>query len=245
MAGIWGKLIGGAAGLALGGPLGLLVGAVAGHAVDKIRSSPEAGEIKDQTKETAFTIAVIALSAKMAKADGQVTRDEIDAFKQLFHVPPEELKNVGRVFDLARKDARGFEPYARQVGRMFQTSPAVLEELIDALFHIAKADGVIHPNELTYLQEVARIFGFDEATFARIKAGHMGPDQSDPYVILGVAHDASDDEVRAAWRTLIRENHPDALTAQGMPQDFIDIATEKLATINDAWDKVRKQRGLN
>ena len=239
---ILGKIIGGAAGFAVGGPLGALIGAAAGHAVDRLRGQDL--EDTDATRQTAFTIAVIALSAKMAKADGQVTREEINAFRQILHVPEEELKNVGRVFDVARRDARGFEPYARQVARMFAERPAVLEELLDALFHIAKADRVMHPQEEAFLRDVATIFGFDDAKFARIRAGHLGADASDPYAILGVPHDASEDAVRAAWRVLIKENHPDKLIAEGLPQDFVDMATAKMATINGAWQEVRKQRGM-
>ncbi len=244
MAGIWGKIIGGAAGFAVGGPLGALVGAVAGHAVDRLRAGPADDAGSDQARETAFTIAVIALSAKMAKADGRVTRDEVDVFKRIFQVPPEEMKNVGRVFDLARKSASGFEPYARQVARMFRSNPAVLEELLDALFMIARADQVMHPAEISFLREISRIFGFDDVAFERIRAGHAGAGAADPYAVLGVPHDSSDGEVRAAWRKLIRENHPDTLIAQGMPEDFIAVATEKMAAINAAWDQICKQRGL-
>jgi DnaJ like chaperone protein len=244
MAGIWGKIIGGAAGFAVGGPLGALVGAVAGHAVDRMRAGSGDGEGAEQARETAFTIAVIALSAKMAKADGRVTRDEVETFKRIFKVPPEEMKNVGRVFDLARKSASGYEPYARQVARMFQSNPAVLEELLDALFMIARADQVMHPAEVAFLREIAKIFGFDDAAFERIRAGHAGVDEADPYAVLGVSHNADDDAVRAAWRELIRENHPDKLIAQGMPEDFIAVATEKMAAINAAWDKIRELRGL-
>lgn len=239
---ILGKIIGGAAGFAVGGPLGALIGAAAGHAVDRLRGQDD--EDTDATRQTAFTIAVIALSAKMAKADGHVTPDEVAAFRQILDVPEEELKNVGRVFDVARRDARGFEPYARQVARMFAERPAVLEELLDALFHIAKADRIMHPQEEAFLREVAAIFGFDDAKFARIRAGHLGADATDPYAILGVPHNASDEAVRAAWRTLIKENHPDKLIAEGLPQDFVDMATTKMATINGAWQEVRKQRGM-
>ncbi len=163
MAGIWGKIIGGAAGFAVGGALGALVGAVAGHAVDRLRAGQADETGPDQARETAFTIAVIALSAKMAKADGRVTRDEVEVFKRIFQVPPDEMKNVGRVFDLARRSATGFEPDARQVARMFQSNPAVLEELLDALFMIARADQVMHPAEISFLREISRSFGFDDA----------------------------------------------------------------------------------
>ena len=238
---IWGKVIGGVAGFAVGGPLGALLGGFAGHIIDKRASSGEGG---DGTKQIAFTIGVIALGAKMAKADGVVTPDEVAAFKEVFHVPPEEMANVGRVFDLARRDAHGFEPYARQVAGLFAENPQVLEDLIDGLFHIAKADGVIHPAELEFLRAVAAIFGFDDAEFARIREGHLGPDEADPYQVLGVARVIADGDLKAAYRKLIREHHPDTLIAQGLPQEFIDIANEKLASINDAYDRIEAERGL-
>lgn len=241
---IWGKIIGGVGGFAIGGPLGALLGGLAGHAVDKFRTSDDAEE-RDGTKQIAFTIGVIVLGAKMAKADGQVTRDEVDAFKQVFQVPPEEMTNVSRVFNLARKDASGFEPYARQIAKLFEPGSQVLEDLLHGLFHIAKADNVVHPAEIDYLKSVAELFGFDEAGFARIREYHLGADKADPYTILGVPHDADDTEVKQAWRKLIQENHPDRAIALGLPQEFIDLANEKLAAINDAYDQISRQRGLN
>ena len=248
---VWGKVLGGAAGFALGGPLGAMIGAVAGHAVDRMRDAGRTtgrdggeGPASDATRQIAFTIGVIVLGAKMAKADGVVTRDEIGAFREVFHIPKEEAKNVGRLFDRARRDAAGFEPYAHQLARLFRDKPAVLEELIDGLFHIARADGKVTPKETDFLRQVADIFGFDEAAWARIRAANMGPDQSDPYEILGVARANSDAEIKAAHRKLVLENHPDRLVSQGMPQEFIDLANEKLATVNAAYDEVRKQRGL-
>ncbi|MDA0260986.1 MAG: TerB family tellurite resistance protein [Proteobacteria bacterium] len=240
---IWGKVLGGAAGFALGGPIGALVGGVLGHAVDRMRIDEGSGG--DGTKQVAFTIGVIVLGAKMAKADGVVTPNEVVAFKEVFHVPPDEMKNVGRIFDQARKDAAGYEPYAQQVAGLFKSNPAVLEDLIDGLFHIAKADNIMHPSELEFLESVATIFGFSEAEWLRIKEGHLGPNKSDPYTILGVAHDVPDAELKRVYRKLVREHHPDTLIAQGMPQEFVDVANDKLATINSAYDRVAKQRGLN
>ena len=239
---IWGKLLGGAAGFALGGPLGALLGGLAGHAIDRMR---EPTDSSNGTKQVAFTIGVIVLGAKMAKADGVVTEDEIAAFKEVFHIPPQEMKNVSRVFNRARKDARGFEPYARQIAGLFRDNPAVLEDLLGGLFHIAKADSVIHPKEIEYLEAVATTFGFSEADFARIRASYLGADAGDPYQILGVSHDASDDDIKKAYRALVRKNHPDTLIAQGLPQEFIDVANEKLAAINDAYDRIERQRGLH
>ena len=240
---IWGKVLGGAAGFALGGPIGALVGGVLGHAVDRMRVD-DGATATEGTKQVAFTIGVIVLGAKMAKADGVVTPDEVVAFKEVFHVPPDEMKNVGRVFDQARKDAAGYEPYAHQIGGLFKNNPAVLEDLVDGLFHIAKADNIMHPKELEFLEAVSTIFGFNEAEWLRIKEGHLGPDQADPYTVLGAAHDTPDDELKRVYRKLVREHHPDTLIAQGMPQEFVDVANDKLAAINSAYDRVAKQRGL-
>lgn len=256
---IFGKIIGGAAGFALGGPLGALFGALAGHAVDRQvegeglaiagPSGPRpgaasGGDDRAATKQIAFTIAVIALGAKMAKADGQVSRSEVAAFKQVFQVPQSETTNVARVFDLAKRDARGFEPYAKQIARMFRKDHPVLEELLDGLFHIARADGQIHDAELSYLAEVARIFGFTEADFVRVREANLGPDKADPYTILGVNREMTNDAIRAAWRKLVRDNHPDRLMAQGLPEEFVAMANQKLATINAAYDKIAKERGI-
>lgn len=248
---IWGKIIGGAAGFALGGPLGALLGALAGHAADKyVEAEAPAlegpgGEDRAATRQIAFTIAVIALGAKMAKADGQVDRSEVAAFKEVFQVPASETANVARIFDLAKRDARGFEPYARQIAKMFRKDSPVLEELLDGLFHIARADGRIHDSEIAYLAEVAQLFGFSEADFARIREANVGPDKADPYTILGVTRTMSNDEIRAAWRKLVRDNHPDRLIAQGLPEEFVMLANQKVATINAAYDKVAKERGIN
>lgn len=245
---IWGKIIGGATGFALGGPLGALLGGIAGHVYDTRRAAELAAEAPgdgpDPTKQIGFTIAVIALGAKLAKADGVVTKDEIAAFRQVFQVPPEETKNVARVFDLARKSSAGYQPYARQIAGMFAENPAVLEELLGCLFHIAKADGRVSDEENDYIAHVGQIFGFDENDFARIRAENLGPDAADPYTVLGVDRGAPDAEVRRAWRELVRENHPDRLIAQGMPEEFVSVANDKLAAINAAWDRISQQRGL-
>jgi len=241
---IWGKILGGAAGLAIGGPIGALIGAMAGHfAVDQ---KGEAGaprrDDEDVTRQIGFTIGVIALGAKMAKADGVVTPDEITAFRRVFHTAPDEEKNVARLFNQAKRDVAGFESYAHQLSRMLRDSPLVLEQVLDCLFVIATADGKVTGEELHFLERVAAIFGIGTGDFARIRETHLGPDESNPYTVLGVTTDTPLETIRARHRQLVRENHPDRLMAQGLPQEAIEVATNKLARINAAWDQVRKLR---
>jgi DnaJ like chaperone protein len=231
---VWGKVGGAAAGLVVGGPVGAFVGAVAGHFLIDREADPG----------LTFTIAVIALAGKMAKADGDVSDAELAAFQRVFRVPPEEEANVARIFNLARQDIAGFEHYARQIARLFVDNPAVLEDILDGLFEIAKADGVLHPGESRFLERVAEIFGFAPNEFRRIRAAHFAPELTDPYVILGVSYVAGDDEIRQTYRRLVRENHPDMLIARGVPQEFEKLANDKLAAINNAWARIREERGL-
>ena len=250
---IWGKIIGGTLGFALGGPLGALVGAAAGHVMDKSRSAAEAvtgGRIRGPRErlQYAFTVAVIALAAKLAKADGQVTKDEIATLKRIFHIPNEATSQIGAIFNEARKDATGFEPYARQIALLFRGQKTVLEELLAALLMIAHADGVYHPAERAYIAEVARIFGFTESDLQRIEGifiHGVANSGTDPYEVLGVKRDDSDESVRKAYRALLQENHPDRLMSQGLPEEFIEIANKKMAEINVAYDQVKKERTLS
>src|SRR3954468_23622327 len=235
---IWGKIGGAAAGLIAGGPVGAALGALAGHILVD-RGNPGAPSSADPG--IAFTIAIIALGAKMAKADGVVTGDEEEAFRQYFRVPPSDEANVRRIFRLARQDTAGFESYARQIANIYRGNPAVLEDILDGLFEIAKADGILHPGELSFLERVAEIFGFAPNEFRRIRASHF-PDREDPYMVLGVAHDAPDEEIRRTYRLLVRENHPDSLIARGVPEEFVKLANDKLAAINAAYDKIGTER---
>ena len=231
---VWGKVSGAAAGLFVGGPVGAVVGAVVGHIFVDREADPG----------VTFTIAVVALAGKMARADGVVTDQEFQVFRQVFGVPPEEQANVQRIFNLARQDIAGYEHYAGQIARLFVGNPAMLEDILDGLFEIAKADGVLHPAEAMLLERVAEIFGFAPGEFRRIRASHFAPELTDPYVILGLSYDADKDELKQTYRRLVRENHPDSLMARGVPPEFIKLATDKLAAINTAYEKICAERGL-
>ena len=233
---MWGKLGGAGVGFAVGGPIGALLGARAGHLVF------DSG-LFGEDRQVVFTTGLIALSAKMAKADGVVTNDEIAAFRQVVSVPESEVANVTRLFDLAKQTSAGFEAYAAQITEQFREEPALLEDVLDGLFHIAKADHAIHEAELRYLAEVARIFGFADADWRRIAARHVRlPD--DPYLVLGASRDWDDEALRRHYRKLVADNHPDRQIALGLPPAAVKIATERLAVINAAWEKVRAERGL-
>jgi DnaJ like chaperone protein len=247
---IWGKIVGGTAGFALGGPIAGLLGMMAGHAVDQYvlesRSSDEtAPAVRHDSEEhpglrqIGFTIGVIALGAKMAKAGS-----EVEAFRSFFHVPPGEERNVERFFNLAKRDAAGFEPYARQVAALFPDAPEILENVLEGLFDIAKADGRVGLEEAAYLAEVARIFGLESNRFERARAAALGDVECEPCVILGVDPLATDEQIREAWLRQVRAHHPDRLIAQGLPEEAIAVANRKLALINDAYDRLRRQRGL-
>jgi DnaJ like chaperone protein len=189
-----------------------------------------------------FTIGMIALGAKMAKADGVVTVDEVTAFKQVFHVPQAELAAVARVFNLAKQDVAGYETYARQIAKLFQAKAVVLENVLDGLFHIAKADGALHPAEILFLENVATLFGFGVADFGRIKARHITAGPNDPYIILGVSRETATAAIKNHYRKLVRDNHPDKQIAAGVPAEMVLLATQRLATINGAFDQIMRER---
>jgi DnaJ like chaperone protein len=236
---IWGKLAGAAAGLAVGGPLGALLGGVAGHIVIDREYDAE-----EPDRQIAFTIGVIALGAKMAKADGHVSKDEVHAFKEVFRVPESELRNVARIFDLAKQDTAGFDSYAKQLARLFKDDPEMLRNVVDGLMHIAQVDKVIHPGERQYLATVAEIFGIGDTEFQYTLARHCAAERRSAYEVLGVTPQISNADLHRHYRKLVVENHPDKLIARGLPQEMIDIATRKIAVVNEAYGEIRRERRL-
>ena len=227
---VWGKLAGVTAGYFVGGIFGAVVGAVAGHYV-----------LDKNDEDVAFAIALIALSAKMSMADGKISDKEFIAFKEILNELPEnELKNVTKIYNLAREDIAGYDVYAKQISSIFQNNLHVLENVIDALFHVAKADGPINKNEVIFLEKIAGIFGFSSAEFSRIRASHMAADIDDPWLILGLDSGSSLNIAKSQWKKLAAENHPDRLISKGVPKELLGMANEKLAVINSAYRKIEK-----
>lgn len=236
---IWGKLGGAGIGLALGGPIGALLGGVAGHVLIDREGAP----FGKPPRDVLFTMGLVALAAKMAKADGVVVDVEVKAFEQIVEVPKSEHSRVQRLFELAMQTSEGFEAYARQIGAEFKEEPALLEDVLDGLFHIAKADEAVHEAEYLYLQNVATIFAFSETEFERIAARHVKR-ANDPYLILKADRSMSDEELKRHYRKMVAENHPDREIARGLPPEAVKIATERLAAINAAWERIAAERNL-
>ncbi|RBW59049.1 molecular chaperone DjiA [Ruegeria sp. A3M17] len=197
---------------------------------EKLRSPPE--------RSVAFTIAVIALGAKMAKADGQVTRDEVTAFRDVFQIARDDEEGAARVFNMARTDVAGYQDYAHKIARMFSEDSTTLCDLMEGLFHIAMADGFYHPNENEFLEEVSHIFGQTDAQFMALRARFVPDAPNDPYTVLGVPRDMPLSDIRKVWRQLVRETHPDAMLARGVPEEAVRLAEKKMIDINRAWDEV-------
>lgn len=202
---------------------------------ERLRTPPQ--------RSVAFAIAVIALGAKMAKADGQVTRDEVTAFREVFQIAREDEAGAARVFNMARQDVAGYQDYARQIRRMFDDESGVLRDLMEGLFHIALADGFYHPGENAFLEEVGTIFGMTPTQFSAIRARFVPDAKPDPYAVLGVTPDMTVDEIRTVWRQQVREGHPDRMIARGVPEEAVRLAEKRLVDINRAWDEIRDMAG--
>lgn len=220
---IWSRISAALSSLANGEPLSTVF--------DHLRTPPE--------RSVGFTIAVIALGAKMAKADGLVTKAEVAAFREVFHIAPEDEAQAARVFNLARQDVAGYLDYARRIRAMFDDTGTALCDLMEGLFHIAVADGVYHPAEDAFLANVAEAFGIEAAQFKALRARFVPDAPKDPYAVLGVSPDMPLEEIRKAWRSAVRESHPDRMMARGLPEEAIRMSEKRMIDINAAWEEIQ------
>ncbi len=198
---------------------------------------------KDPRRDIVFTMAIIALSAKMAKSDGAVTQDEVEAFKRLAHVPASEIQNVRRLFDLAKRDVAGYEHYARQANTLLRDDPDLKRDVMEALFVIAASDGVLHEKEDRYLATMATLLEILPSELGYIRSRFVY-DASDPYAVLGLSPSATDEELIATRRRLVLETHPDRLIGRGVPAEFSRLAERRLASVNAAYDIIAQERGF-
>ena len=235
---IWGSIIGGMLGFSIGGPFGMLLGSLIGGKMSRARSS--GGFRSFAQPQQIFALSLIVLSAKLSKADGQVSREELIAVKDKLKIPESELDQVGKIFNKAKEESTGYEPYAKQIAEVYRGNMNVLEEVINTLFYIAEADGNISDNELIMIEDIARIFGLNQAQINGIKESRKSSDKLNPYTVLESKPDDSLEEIRKRYIKLSKEHHPDLLLSKGVPQEVIDESKAKMRAVNSAWDQIQK-----
>ena len=235
---IWGSLIGGMVGFSLGGPFGMLLGSIIGGKVSRAKS---AGGVRSfRQPQQVFALSLIVLSAKLSKADGSVSREELVAVKDKLKIPENELDQVGKIFNQAKTEAAGYEPYAQQIAQIYKKNSQVLEEVINILFYIAEADGHISETELNMIEHIAQIFGLSSSQYNSIKESRKNSDKLNPYVVLESKSDDDLQVIRKRYLKLSKEHHPDLLLSKGVPEEVIEESKKKMRAINSAWDQVQK-----
>ncbi len=235
---IWGSLIGGMIGFSLGGPFGMLLGSLVGGKISRARSRRNFGAFAQP--QQIFALSLIVLSAKLSKADGNVSREELVAVKDKLKIPENEIDQVGKIFNKAKEESAGYEPYAKQIAQIYKGNINVLEEVINILFYIAEADGNVSSSELTMIENISKIFGLSHAQFNSVKESRKGSDKLNPYIVLESNPDDDLQSIRKKYLKLSKENHPDLLISKGVPQEVIEESKNKMRAINSAWDKIQK-----
>ena len=237
---IWGSLIGGVVGFSFAGPIGALIGSMVGGRISSARRSGfQRGFAPPQQ---VFAIALIILTAKLAKADGQVSKEELIAVKSKLKIPEHEIDQVGKIFNKAKEDSLGYEPYAQQIAQIYKNNPAVLDEVINILFYIAEADGKVSESEIAMIKNIAVIFGINQSQFEGIRESRKGSDKLNPYIVLGCSSNDDFKIIRKKYLQLSKEHHPDVLVSKGVPQEVIEESKKKMRAINSAFDQIEKMK---
>ena len=235
---IWGSLIGGMIGLSLGGPFGMLLGSLIGGKISRVKSRGSFGSFAQP--QQIFALSLIVLSAKLSKVDGQVSKEELVAVKDKLRIPENEIDQVGKIFNKAKEESTGYEPYAQQIAQIYKGNINVLEEVINILFYIAEADGNVSQSELKMIEQIAQIFGLTEIQFNSIKESRKSSDKLNPYIVLESKPDDTIEVIRKRYLKLSKEHHPDLLISKGVPQEVINESKAKMRAINSAWDQIKK-----
>ena len=237
---IWGSLIGGMLGFSLGGPFGMLLGSLIGGKISRARAGAAGNFGTFAQPQQIFALSLIVLSAKLSKADGQVSREELIAVKDKLKIPDSELDQVGKIFNKAKEESTGYEPYAQQIAQIYKGNINVLEEVINILFYIAEADGNVSDSEFKMIEHIAQIFGLTEIQFKSIRESRKSSDKLNPYVVLESKPDDAIEVIRKRYLKLSKEHHPDLLLSKGVPQEVIEESKKKMRAINSAWDQIQK-----
>ena len=237
---IWGSLIGGFVGFSFAGPIGALIGSMLGGRISSARRSSFQRSFAHS--QQVFAIALIILTAKLAKADGHVSKEELIAIKNKLKIPEHEIDQVGKIFNKAKEDSLGYEPYAQQIAQIYRNNPVVLDEIINTLFYIAEADGSISDSELAMMRNIAKIFGLNESQFEGIKESRKSSDKLNPFIVLGCSPNDDFAIIRKKYLQLSKEHHPDVLMNKGVPQEVIEESKKKMRAINSAFDQIEKMK---
>ncbi len=235
---IWGSLLGGVIGFSLGGPFGALLGSFLGGKISNISSSNTFAS--QQNSQQIFALSLIILSAKLSKADGRVSKEELIAVKDKLQIPDSEIDQVAKIFNKAKDESTGYEPYAKQISEIFKRNQNVLEEVINILFYIAEADGNVSNEEEAMIANIAFIFGLSQNQYESIKESRKASDKLNPYIVLESQPTDDLKSIRKKYIKLSKEHHPDLLISKGVPSEVINESKNKMRAINAAWDQIQK-----
>ncbi len=237
---IWGSLIGGFVGFSFAGPIGALIGSMIGGRISSARRA--SFQQSFASPQQVFAIALIILTAKLAKVDGQVSKEELIAVKNKLKIPEHEIDQVGKIFNKAKEDSLGYEPYAQQIAQIYRNNPAVLDEVINILFYIAESDGKVSKSEIALIRNIAKIFGINQGQFESIRESRKGSDKLNPYIVLGCNSKDDFATIRKKYLKLSKEHHPDVLVNKGVPSEVIEESKKKMRAINSAYDQIEKMK---
>jgi len=238
----WKAGIGGMIGFTIGGPLGGILGAIIGS---KFSNKNQRQPSNNQKSQAAFFTALFACFAKIAKADGRVSREEVDKvdnfIKSKFRFPPEQRVFAIEIFNHAKDDQNSFEDYARQLSSLLSSDPSSLIMFYELLFELSMADGYLDPSEEKLLFQAIKIFNLDPDLMS-INKKKFGVNVADAYAMLGVDQSMSFNDIKKAYQRKRKEFHPDTLVSKGLPEELLDKAKEKFIEIQSAFEEIEKQK---
>ena len=215
-----------------------MLGSFLGGKISRISSSKKISG--QQNAQEVFALSLIILSAKLSKADGHVSKEELIAVKEKLQIPDSEIDQVAQIFNKAKDESTGYEPYAKQIAEIFKGNINVLEEVINILFYIAEADGHVSSDEEDMIANIAYIFGLSQKQYQSIKESRKSSDKLNPYIVLESQPTDDLQIIRKKYIKLSKEHHPDLLMSKGVPVEVINESKNKMRVINAAWDQVQK-----
>ena len=246
-----GKVVGGTIGFALGGPLGAIFGAAFGHAFDtgtELDSSGGRERLSTvEQHQLTFFVAAFSMLAKLAQADGRVTREEIDSIEDFMvrdlRLNAESRNAAVNIFRTALNAPGTFDDFARQFYGQFHNQPQMIEVMIDILLRVAVSDGRMTAKEEELILIAVNTFRFSSVRFDQLKSKYV-KNANKAYAVLGCSPDADDDQVKRCYRQRVQEYHPDKIAAKGLPEEFTRFAQEKFREIQEAWEQIKETRGI-